>query len=125
VSQKPTAKAAPKAVAPALHFAAHQDIVGEAQRARPAITRILLAWNTVITWTLAACTLIVGLRVVQSMMAPDRVWASMPDGTTYELVVYDDPQAAMLAERQAEAAVAQRVPAAAGAQQVQAIKGGQ
>ncbi len=77
-----------------LPIAAEQDFEGQAQYARPVILRGLLRGLKIQVIVMAICTLIVCLMVAREQVAGNRVWASTPEGTTYELLIHDDEQAA-------------------------------
>jgi hypothetical protein len=105
-------KSAPRAAGPAIHFAAQQDLVGEAQFMRPVIVRALGRGHSLMTWGLVICTVVVAVVVVLAQLADTRGWASMPDGTTYEVIVHEDEQAAASYElRKHPDAAAQAAPA--------------
>jgi hypothetical protein len=77
------------------------DMVADAQLARPALTRTLLAANDLMVAALALALIAVGVSVIRSSMAEERVYASMPSGETYEVVVHEDELRARDFERQA------------------------
>ncbi len=91
-----------------LAFSAEQDFAGEAQFARPAITQMLVRSSTWLMVGMVVSTLIVVYAVVRGQLAGDRVWASMPDGQTYELRVHADEAAAAAYEQAAAASSARR-----------------